>query len=66
MKDNLFLDSEEIYQDRAKRISSQTPFMGDDKTLQVQVRRMKALGKSFEEIDHELNLENGKAKRIYG
>jgi hypothetical protein len=66
MKDNLFLDSEEIYPDRNKKISSKTPFMGDDRTLQVYVRRMRSSGRSFEEIDNELNLEHGKAKRIYG
>ena len=66
MQNNIFMDSGDIYSDRDKEIPKGSPFQMDMRTTQIQVRRMKALGKSFEEIDNELNLDNGKAKELYG
>jgi hypothetical protein len=66
MKDNIMIDSSELYENREKKIPRNDPYHVDSRTLQVQIRKMKALGRGFDEIARELNLKKSEVEKIYG
>ena len=55
--DSLILDSEEVYQERNKKIRSLKSFM-DTKSLNLMINRLRKSGKEVEEIAIELGLSN--------
>jgi len=55
--DSLILDSEEVYQERNKKIRSLKSFM-DTKSLNLMINRLRKSGKEIEEIAIELGLSN--------
>ena len=55
--DSLILDSEEVYQERNKKIRSLKSFM-DTRSLNLMINRLRKSGKEIEEIAIELGLSN--------
>jgi len=59
----MILKAEEIYQQRGKVHRSTHKFM-DDRTLTIEVKRMKKRGKEVEEIAIELGISNDEVNKI--